>query len=91
MDTMVLEKPRRIGVVTKVKEPQQKTLADIFGKLKRGIDGVEYQTSARNEWKAGGVPKGKRIERELTPEEEKTAFLYTAKLNAVKMLANYTE
>jgi hypothetical protein len=39
----------------------------------------------------GDAPKGEKIERELTPEEEKTAFLCTAKLNAVKMLANYTE
>jgi uncharacterized protein YpbB len=29
---------------------KRKTLADIYGKLKRGIDGVEYQKSMRNEW-----------------------------------------
>ena len=28
-------------------EGQKKTLADIFGKLKRGIDGLEYQKTAR--------------------------------------------
>ncbi|GHT75818.1 hypothetical protein FACS189456_7500 [Bacteroidia bacterium] len=27
-----------------------KTLADIYGKLKRGIDGLEYQKTMRNEW-----------------------------------------
>jgi hypothetical protein len=27
----------------------RKTLGDIYGKLKRGIDGLEYQNAARNE------------------------------------------
>ena len=29
---------------------QRKTLAPHFGKLKRGIDGLEYQKTVRNEW-----------------------------------------
>ncbi|MDR2086093.1 MAG: hypothetical protein LBP72_02840 [Dysgonamonadaceae bacterium] len=28
----------------------KKTIAKHFGKLKRGIDGMEYQKSVRNEW-----------------------------------------
>jgi len=28
----------------------KKTLAKHFGKLKRGIDGVEYQKAVRSEW-----------------------------------------
>jgi hypothetical protein len=35
---------------------------------------------------SGNAPRGKQIERELTYEEEKAAFLYTAKINAAKML-----
>jgi hypothetical protein len=31
----------------KTKKPGKKTLADIYGKLKRGFDGLEYQKSAR--------------------------------------------
>ena len=27
---------------------EKKTLADIFGKLKRGLDGLEYQKAVRN-------------------------------------------
>ena len=30
--------------------PQEKTLAAHFGKLKRGLDGLEYQKMVRNEW-----------------------------------------
>jgi hypothetical protein len=30
-----------------------------------------------------------KIERELTPEEEKEAFLYTSKINSAKMMAKY--
>ena len=29
---------------------KKKTLADIYGKLKRGIDGLEYQKAARSDW-----------------------------------------
>ena len=29
---------------------QKKTLAAHYGKLKRGLDGVEYQKEVRNEW-----------------------------------------
>jgi hypothetical protein len=29
---------------------RQKTFADIFGKFKRGIDGLEYQKTMRDEW-----------------------------------------
>jgi hypothetical protein len=29
---------------------EKKTLADMFGKLKRGIDGLDYQKEMRNEW-----------------------------------------
>jgi len=32
------------------KKTPRKTLGDIYGKLKRGIDGLEYQKSMRNEW-----------------------------------------
>ena len=28
----------------------KKTLATHFGKLKRGLDGLEYQKMVRNEW-----------------------------------------
>ena len=32
-------------------EGNRKTLADIYGKLKRGLDGLEYQKIVRNgEW-----------------------------------------
>ncbi len=34
----------------KMKKRKKKTLAKHFGKLKRGIDGVEYQKAIRNEW-----------------------------------------
>jgi len=30
--------------------PRKKTLASHFGKLKRGIDGLEYQKKMRDEW-----------------------------------------
>jgi hypothetical protein len=36
---------------------------------------------------SGETPRGEKIERELTYEEEKNAFLYTAKINTAKMLA----
>ncbi|MDR2233402.1 MAG: hypothetical protein LBE56_09805 [Tannerella sp.] len=29
---------------------KKKTLADIYGKLIRGLDGLEYQKSVRSEW-----------------------------------------
>jgi len=32
------------------KKTPRKTLGDMYGKLKRGIDGLEYQKAARNEW-----------------------------------------
>ncbi|MDR3328908.1 MAG: hypothetical protein LBS63_02210 [Prevotellaceae bacterium] len=28
----------------------KKTLADVYGGLKRGLDGLEYQKAIRNEW-----------------------------------------
>ena len=34
----------------KKKSPGKKTLIKHFGKLKRGIDGLEYQKVVRNEW-----------------------------------------
>ena len=34
----------------KTKKPGRKTLADIYGKLIRGYDGLEYQKAARNDW-----------------------------------------
>ena len=33
-----------------VERPRKKTLAAHFGKLKRGLDGLEYQKMVRNEW-----------------------------------------
>jgi len=32
-----------------VRATSRKTLGDIYGKLKRGIDGLEYQNTMRNE------------------------------------------
>lgn len=32
------------------KLPRKRTLRNFVGKLKRGIDGLEYQKEARNEW-----------------------------------------
>jgi hypothetical protein len=37
---MLLEKTRK----------PRKTLADVYGKLKRGLDGMEYQNEMRNGW-----------------------------------------
>ena len=37
-------------LMTKTKKTPQKMLAGIYGKLKRGIDGLEYQKAIRNEW-----------------------------------------
>ncbi|MDR3339419.1 MAG: hypothetical protein LBT25_04870 [Candidatus Symbiothrix sp.] len=37
------------------------------------------------------ISKEGKIERELTPEEEKTAFLYTSKVNTSKIIAKYLE
>jgi len=34
----------------KIGRLRKKTLSAHFGKLKRGIDGVEYQKKMRNEW-----------------------------------------
>ena len=31
-------------------ESNKKTLRKHFGKLRRGLDGVSYQTNVRNEW-----------------------------------------
>jgi hypothetical protein len=33
-----------------VKKHRKQTIAKHFGKLKRGIDGLEYQKDIRNEW-----------------------------------------
>jgi len=37
-------------LLAKIKRPHKKTLAPHFGKLKRGLDGLEYQKMVRNEW-----------------------------------------
>jgi len=37
-------------LLAQVRRPQKKTLAAHFGKLKRGLDGLEYQKMVRNEW-----------------------------------------
>jgi len=37
-------------LLAKKNRPQKKTLAAHFGKLKRGLDGLEYQKQLRNEW-----------------------------------------
>ena len=37
-------------LLTQIKRPRKKTLAAHFGKLKRGLDGLEYQKMVRNEW-----------------------------------------
>ena len=34
----------------RMKKNSKKTIAKHFGKLKRGIDGLEYQKNIRNEW-----------------------------------------
>ncbi|MDR1153584.1 MAG: hypothetical protein LBL04_02645 [Bacteroidales bacterium] len=34
----------------KMKPKRKKTLAGHFGQLKRGLDGMAYQKSMRNEW-----------------------------------------
>jgi hypothetical protein len=49
----VEEMLRALPFVKDVKpvESEKKTLADMFGKLNRGIDGLEYQKTIRNEWK----------------------------------------
>ena len=33
---------------SKTQKWEKKTLADIYGKLKRGLDGLEYQKTVRN-------------------------------------------
>ena len=52
---MVLEvneiTPVNINILmSQAQKMPRKTLADIYGKLKRGIDGLEYQKAMRNEW-----------------------------------------
>lgn len=37
-------------VKKKIKNLPRKNIAKHFGALKRGIDGLEYQKSIRNEW-----------------------------------------
>ena len=37
-------------LLSKIKKRPKQTIAKHFGKLKRGIDGMEYQKSVRNEW-----------------------------------------
>jgi hypothetical protein len=37
-------------LLRKVKQTPKKTLSGHFGKLKRGLDGLTYQKSVRNEW-----------------------------------------
>ena len=38
------------SLLGKARKIPRKTLGDIYGKLKRGIDGLEYQKMMRNEW-----------------------------------------
>ena len=37
-------------VLGKISKSRKETIVKHFGKLKRGIDGVTYQKSIRNEW-----------------------------------------
>jgi hypothetical protein len=37
-------------LLNKIKKQRKQTIAKHFSKLKRGIDGLEYQKSIRNEW-----------------------------------------
>jgi len=37
-------------LLAQIGRPRKKTLAAHFGKLKRGLDGLEYQKTVRNEW-----------------------------------------
>ncbi|MDR2937392.1 MAG: hypothetical protein LBU92_00455 [Prevotellaceae bacterium] len=39
-----------ISSLVKKRKTPHKTLADMYGKLKRGFDGLAYQKAARNEW-----------------------------------------
>jgi len=45
-----LEKFGKIGKIGKTKSAGDKTLAKHYGKLKWGIDGLEYQKTVRSEW-----------------------------------------
>jgi hypothetical protein len=36
-------------LLSKIKKPRKKTLTEHFGKLKCGLDGLEYQKSMRSE------------------------------------------
>ncbi|MCL2041579.1 MAG: hypothetical protein FWG84_06040 [Bacteroidales bacterium] len=38
------------GLLVQMKKREKRTLTQHFGKLKRGIDGLEYQKTVRNEW-----------------------------------------
>ena len=38
------------SLLGKMRKRKKRTLAVHFGKLKRGIDGLEYQKNIRNEW-----------------------------------------
>ena len=38
------------GLLNRARKKPRKTLGDIYGKLKRGIDGLEYQKMMRNDW-----------------------------------------
>jgi hypothetical protein len=38
------------NLLEQFKRKPRKSLAAHFGKLKRGLDGLEYQKSCRNEW-----------------------------------------
>jgi hypothetical protein len=37
-------------ILGKLKRSPKKTIAKHYGKLKRGIDGMAYQKTVRNEW-----------------------------------------
>jgi hypothetical protein len=39
-----------IPLLNSTRSRQRKTLGDIYGKLQRGIDGLEYQKQMRNDW-----------------------------------------
>ncbi|MDR1699389.1 MAG: hypothetical protein LBR75_06165 [Prevotellaceae bacterium] len=37
-------------LLNRTQKQPRKTLGDIYGKLQRGIDGLEYQKMMRNDW-----------------------------------------
>ena len=53
--TIILKKTESIDNLnqrlSKRKKRKRKDISKYFGKLKRGLDGLEYQTKMRDEWK----------------------------------------